>query len=67
MKRVSLTRVSSRYVNAGPTSRALETEIEGYDHTVSALHFPAGRPLPRLLVKKLIDARLAQIREHARD
>jgi len=52
---------------SGSVLPQLETEIEGYDHTVSALHFPAGRPLPRLLVKKLIDARLAQIREHARD
>lgn len=34
-------------------------EIDGYTRTKSSLHFPADRPLPKALVKKLISARLA--------
>ena len=50
---------------SGSVLPALESEIVGYGHTVSALHFPIDRPLPRALVAKLIDVRLGQIREEA--
>jgi uncharacterized protein YdhG (YjbR/CyaY superfamily) len=38
---------------------ALAGELEGYEMTKSALHFPVDRPLPKALVEKLIAARLA--------
>jgi uncharacterized protein YdhG (YjbR/CyaY superfamily) len=50
---------------SGSVLPALEADIAGYRHTVSALHFPVDRPLPRTLVEKLIDARLRQIGEGA--
>jgi len=48
---------------SGSVLPALEADIAGYSHTVSALHFPIDRPLPRTLVEKLINVRLGQIRE----
>ena len=48
---------------SGSVLPSLEAEIAGYSHTVSALHFPIDRPLPRTLVEKLIHVRLDQIRE----
>jgi uncharacterized protein YdhG (YjbR/CyaY superfamily) len=50
---------------SGSVLPPLEAEIAGYTHTVSALHLPIDRPLPRTLVKKLIDVRLGQIREQS--
>ena len=47
---------------SGSVLPALEAELAGYSHTVSALHFPIDRPLPRALVERLIDVRLGQIR-----
>ena len=49
---------------SGAVLPALEAEIAGYRHTMSALHFGIERPLPKRLVKKLIDVRLGEIREH---
>jgi uncharacterized protein YdhG (YjbR/CyaY superfamily) len=43
---------------SGSVLPALARELDGYTMTKSALHFPVARPLPKKLVKKLIDARL---------
>jgi uncharacterized protein YdhG (YjbR/CyaY superfamily) len=40
----------------------LPEELAGYQKTLSALHFPIDKPLPKPLVKKLIDLRLAEAR-----
>ena len=37
-------------------------ELQGYTMTKSALHFPVDRPLPKPLVKKLIEVRLGERR-----
>ncbi|HEU5318285.1 MAG TPA: DUF1801 domain-containing protein [Chloroflexota bacterium] len=50
---------------SGSVLPALEAEIARYRHTASALHFAIDRPLPKRLVKKLIDVRLGEIRERA--
>ena len=50
---------------SGSVLPALEAEIAEYGHTVSSLHFPIDRPLPRALVEKLIELRLGEIRERA--
>lgn len=46
---------------SGSVLPKLADEIAGYGHTVSALHFPIDRPLPRALVEKLINLRLSEL------
>ncbi len=43
---------------SGSVLGQLADELEGYTMTKSSLHFSAGRPLPKALVKQLIAARL---------
>jgi uncharacterized protein YdhG (YjbR/CyaY superfamily) len=43
---------------SGSVLPELESDLEGYTMTKSALHFPVDRPLPKALVEKLIAARL---------
>lgn len=45
---------------SGATLGALAPELSRYERTRSALHFPAGRPLPVTLVRKLVRTRLAE-------
>jgi uncharacterized protein YdhG (YjbR/CyaY superfamily) len=45
---------------SGSVLTQLADELEGYTMTKSALHFPVDRPLPKTLVKKLINVRLAE-------
>ena len=45
---------------SGSVLGQLGDELQGYEMTKSSLHFPVGRPLPKALVKKLIEVRLAQ-------
>jgi uncharacterized protein YdhG (YjbR/CyaY superfamily) len=44
---------------SGSVLPQLADELEGYEMTKSALHFPVDRALPKELVEKLIAARLA--------
>jgi uncharacterized protein YdhG (YjbR/CyaY superfamily) len=50
----------SYYPFSGTTLRTLAGEIDGYTHTKSALHFGPDEPLPRSLVRKLLEARIAE-------
>ncbi len=50
----------SYYPFSGRTLATLAAELSDYDQTKSALHFDPKRPLPRALVKKLLEARLAE-------
>jgi uncharacterized protein YdhG (YjbR/CyaY superfamily) len=52
----------SYYPFGGNTLAALAKELEAYSRTRSALHFGKDRPLPASLVRKLLKARLAEIR-----
>jgi uncharacterized protein YdhG (YjbR/CyaY superfamily) len=47
---------------SGSVLDQLPEELAGYDKTLSALHFPVDRPLPKSLVKKLIEVRLREVR-----
>ena len=38
----------------------LDKDTEGYSKTKGSLHFPVDKPLPKTLVKKLLDARMAE-------
>jgi len=53
----------SYYPFSGTTLKTLADDVEGYDHTQSALHFGPDRPLPKSLVRKLLKARMAEGRE----
>jgi uncharacterized protein YdhG (YjbR/CyaY superfamily) len=45
--------------HSGSVIGQLAKETEGYTKTKGSLHFPTGEPLPKALVKKLLDARMA--------
>jgi uncharacterized protein YdhG (YjbR/CyaY superfamily) len=47
---------------SGSVLDQLGDELQGYTMTKSALHFPVDCPLPKPLVKKLIDVRIAERR-----
>lgn len=49
---------------SGSVFSQLVDELDGYEMTKSALHFAFDRPLPKTLVKKLIDVRLAEMPRH---
>ena len=50
---------------SGSVLSQLTDELDGYATTKSSLHFPVDHPLPRVLVKKLIAVRLAQVARHS--
>lgn len=45
--------------HSGSVFPQLAEELKGYTKTKGSLHFPVDEPLPRELVKKLLDARIA--------
>jgi uncharacterized protein YdhG (YjbR/CyaY superfamily) len=51
---------------SGSVLAQLADELKGYTMTKSALHFPVDRPLPKTVVKKLIAARLREVRPGSR-
>ena len=51
---------------SGSVLGQLTGELEGYALTKSSLHFSIDSPLPKALVKKLIDVRLADVAGRAR-
>ena len=46
--------------HSGSVIPRLAKETEGYTKTKGSLHFPVDKPLPKKLVKKLLDARMAE-------
>ncbi len=46
--------------HSGSVIARLADETEGYTKTKGSLHFPVDRPLPKKLVKKLLDVRMAE-------
>jgi uncharacterized protein YdhG (YjbR/CyaY superfamily) len=47
---------------SGRTLGTLAVEVRSYDQTKGSLHFDHERPLPKALVKKLLQARIAETR-----
>jgi uncharacterized protein YdhG (YjbR/CyaY superfamily) len=47
---------------SGSVLNKLTEELDGYDKTLSSLHFQVDRPLPAALVKKLIKVRLRELK-----
>lgn len=50
----------SFYPFSGTTLETLAADVVGYSRTKGALHFDAERPLPASLVRKLLEARMAE-------
>jgi uncharacterized protein YdhG (YjbR/CyaY superfamily) len=46
--------------HSGSVFRELEADLIEYSKTIGALHFPIDVPLPKDLVRKLIDVRISQ-------
>jgi uncharacterized protein YdhG (YjbR/CyaY superfamily) len=46
--------------HSGSVIPQLTKETEGYTKTKGSLHFPVDEPLPKELVKKLLDARMLE-------
>ena len=46
--------------HSGSVIGKLAEETEGYTSTKGSLHFPVDQPLPKKLVKKLLDTRMAE-------
>jgi uncharacterized protein YdhG (YjbR/CyaY superfamily) len=51
---------------SGSVLGELGDELEGYAMTKSSLHFPLDRPLPKPLVERLIEVRLADVARRSR-
>ena len=51
---------------SGSVIEQLPTELRDYATTKSSVHFSIERPLPKALVKKLIEVRLAELARRAR-
>ncbi len=51
---------------SGSVLPPLADELAGYTMTKSALHFAVDRPLPKLLVKRLIALRIAEAAQRSR-
>jgi uncharacterized protein YdhG (YjbR/CyaY superfamily) len=52
----------SYYPFSGQILAELGDDLAGYQRTKSALHFSASQPLPSSLLRKLLEARLSEIR-----
>lgn len=48
--------------HSGSVFAELRHDLAGYTSTEGSLHFPIDKPLPKALVKKLIAARLGQVK-----
>jgi uncharacterized protein YdhG (YjbR/CyaY superfamily) len=46
--------------HSGSVIPNLAKETEGYTKTKGSSHFPVGKPLPKKLVKQLLEARMAE-------
>jgi uncharacterized protein YdhG (YjbR/CyaY superfamily) len=51
----------SYYPMSGSITTRLADDLKRYDTTKGAIRFPVSRPLPATLVRKLVQARIAEI------
>ena len=59
----------STHCSLFPTASVIEAfkkELKGFPTTKGTIHFPTDKPLPSALVKKLVKARVAQIKSKKR-
>jgi uncharacterized protein YdhG (YjbR/CyaY superfamily) len=55
------TKHCSYYPMSGSVVAELEQELANYETTKGSIQFPAAKPLPATLVRKLVKARIAEI------
>jgi uncharacterized protein YdhG (YjbR/CyaY superfamily) len=58
---------SSIYPLSASVKRRFAAELEDYEVSKGTLRFPHDRPIPVTLVKKLVKARVAELKADARD
>lgn len=56
----------SFYVISNTTLKSFKNELRGYDTDTGTIRFPIGASLPAALVKKLVNARMAEIEASAK-
>lgn len=56
---------NSIFPYSGSINSLFKDELKGYEQTQGSIHFSLEKPFPKVLLKKLIKARLRQIEEAA--
>ena len=57
------TKGCSYFPFSGRTLATLARDVRGYEQTKSSLHFGPAKPLPAILVRKLLKARIAEAKK----
>ena len=54
---------NSLFPYSGSVTSRLEKELATYEQTKGSIHFPIDKPIPKTLLKKIIKAKMAQLKE----
>jgi uncharacterized protein YdhG (YjbR/CyaY superfamily) len=54
---------NSLFPYSGSFNEIFKEELKGYEQTKSSIHFPIDKPFPKVLLKKLVKARLKMLLE----
>jgi uncharacterized protein YdhG (YjbR/CyaY superfamily) len=54
---------NSLFPYSGSFNEIFKDELKNYEQTKSSIHFPIDKPFPKVLLRKMVKARLRQITE----
>ena len=54
---------NSLFPYSGSVTSRLEKELAKYEQTKGSIHFPIDKPIPKTLLKKIIKAKMEQLKE----